>query len=265
MTKRKILKMNFNCCGGILLSLACCLLLFGCGTGGSFVAPTQYPLATPHHPAWPNPSANNPPPSNTDPDVEDSDGPPAPVPGDPFMDEVTSFQAGPYAGYGQADFPEIVLGGPQGKGCCLGGTDVLSLGVGGIITLKSDTAVLDGPGPDFIVFENAFWAGANPQTPYAELGRVSVSQNNQQFFSFPCETNNPTELFPGCAGVSPVLANVLTNAIDPTDPEAAGGDAFDLADLDLDWVLYIRIEALSQGGGGDTAGFDLDAIAIVYQ
>jgi hypothetical protein len=181
------------------------------------------------------------------------------------MDVVTSFLPGPHAGFGQADFPEIVLDGPQGMGSLLGGTDVLSLGTGGIIILKSQTPILDGPGLDFIVFENPFWVGGNPQTPYAELGEVSVSQNGTQFFPFPCEEANVADLFPGCAGVTPVYANGVTNNIDPTDPDVAGGDGFDLGDLGLDWILYVKLQDLGGGGSGDTAGFDLDAIAIVHQ
>ncbi len=61
------------------------------------------------------------------------------------------------------------------------------------------------------------------------------------------------------------------NAIDPTDPAAAGGDAFDLADLGLTRARYVRLLDVGVtyygartwcGGGG--GGFDLDAIAVVH-
>jgi hypothetical protein len=188
------------------------------------------------------------------------------VDSDPYLDAVTRFTPGPFAGFGSDQFPQIVLGPPQGSGETQGGFHVLSLGVGGEIVLQSTTPILNGPGPDFIVFENAFFVGGNPQNPFAEPGEVAVSQDGNRFISFPCEWENAREFFPGCAGVLPVLANPLTNGIDPTDPEAAGGDAFDLETVGLGWAEWIRIRDRSQAkGGGVSAGFDLDAIAIVHQ
>lgn len=181
------------------------------------------------------------------------------------MDELVDFSPGPNAGFGSENLPQIVLGGPQGKGGFQGGNHVLSLGTGGTILLKSDTPILDGPGVDFLVFENAFWIGGNPEATFAELGEVSVSQDGQTFFTFPCEEANEAESFPGCAGATPVFANVETNTVDPTDPDTAGGDGFDLADLDLSWIRYIRIHDLSESGSGNSAGFDLDAIGIIFQ
>ncbi len=209
-----------------------------------------------------------PPPDNKpqDPEPEPTEDPiPDPVPSDPFMDEVHNFDPGPNAGFGSSGFPDIVLGGPQGKGPNQGGFHVLSLGVGGSIILKSETPILNGPGEDFIVFENVFNIGGNPETPFVELAEVSVSQDGINFLSFACEQDNADEFFPGCAGVSPVLANVLTNTLEPTDPEEAGGDAFDLESLNLYWIKYVKIQDLSNTGGGNSAGFDLDAIAIVHQ
>jgi hypothetical protein len=147
----------------------------------------------------------------------------------------------------------------------MGSFDVLSLGVGGIIVLKSDTPILDGPGVDFIVFENAFYVDGDPKAPFAEPGEVSVSQDGERFFVFPCAKNDRADGYPGCAGVHPVFANSETNHIDPTDPATAGGDDFDLQKLGLKWARYIRIRDLSESGSGDSAGFDLDAISIVHQ
>ncbi len=189
---------------------------------------------------------------------------PDPVPSDPFMDEVVEFLPGPHAGFGGSDFPNIVLGGPQGQGLNQGGFDVLSLGAGGSIVLKSDSPIMDGPGPDFIVFENPFQIGGNPNAVFVELGEISVSQNGVEFFTYSCDFEDRVGGFSGCAGHTPVLANVLTNSIDPTDPESAGGDAFDLEDLGLPWVRYVRIQDLSDSGSGTNAGFDLDAVAIVH-
>ena len=78
--------------------------------------------------------------------------------GDPFADVVVSYDPGEGAGFGQEDFPSIVLGPPMGGGENAGSLDVLSLGENGSIILEmTDGAIVDGPGADFIVFENPFW------------------------------------------------------------------------------------------------------------
>ena len=43
-----------------------------------------------------------------------------------------------------------------------------------------------------------------------------------------------------------------------------GGDAFDLADLELESVRYVRIRDLSESGRGMAAGFDLDAVGVIH-
>jgi hypothetical protein len=204
-----------------------------------------------------NPSENSEPPSS-------SHQPPS-IASDPFMDEVVSFKPGPHAGFGADRIPDVVLGPPQGGGLLAGGTDVLSLGIGGEIVLKSDTPILNGAGVDFIVFENPFYAFGNSNNPFVEPAEVAVSQDGINFVSFSCDPENRDDLYPGCAGVHPVLANSETNNIDPTDPVVAGGDDFDLSTVGLDWALYIRIRDLSTSGTGTNSGFDLDAVSIVNQ
>lgn len=193
------------------------------------------------------------------------DQPPS-VDSDPYMDQIVSYQAGAGAGFGQASLPGIVLGPPHGNGAAMGGLDVLSLGRGGQIILRSTTPILNGPGADLIVFENAFYAAGNPMNPFSEPGQVSLSQDGTTFYDFPCDAANAAAHFPGCAGVHPTLANPSSNAIDPTDPTVAGGDAFDMELLHLDWAIYVKITDRGAGGAaGPSAGFDLDAVSIVYQ
>lgn len=157
--------------------------------------------------------------------------------------------------------PEVVLGPPRGT------MDTVSLGCGGQLTLGFvDPGIVDGPGPDFIVFENPF-----PGFP--EPARVEVSQDGCTFLPFPCD---PVTL-EGCAGITPVLAN-QSNDIDPSDPTQAGGDAFDLEDLGLDQVRFVRVIDVSaqhwapQGldycdpapmAGNGKGGTDLDTIVAV--
>ncbi|MEO1338440.1 MAG: cell surface protein, partial [Myxococcota bacterium] len=92
----------------------------------------------------------------------------------PYATEVVSFEPGPGAGFGQAGLPEVVLGPPMGLGVGAGSIDVLSLGVGGSIVLGFAAPIIDGPGPDFVVFENPFFIGGASDALFAELGRVSV-------------------------------------------------------------------------------------------
>lgn len=194
-------------------------------------------------------------------EIEGQDWPDLPPDADPFADRVVLFEPGYGAGFGQDRMPDIVLGGPRGAGASAGGLDVVSLGRFGVIELAlDDWIVRDGPGPDFIVFENPF-------PGWVEPGLVEVSDDGEIWHAFPCDLDDHEGLYPGCAGVEPVLANVETNDIDPTDPSVAGGDAFDLADLGLEQIRYVRITDGGVGPDwsyeGGAGGFDLDALAIV--
>jgi hypothetical protein len=192
----------------------------------------------------------------------------APAAASTFAGEVVSFQQGIGGGFNAELLPDIVLGPPHGAGATQGSLHVLSLGHGGVITLRfTDSVICDGPGPDLIVFENAFHAGEPSGPVFVEAGIVAVSQDGVTFFEFPYDVDT----YAGLAGKGPVLSNP-ENGIDPCDAEAAGGDAFDLADLGLEWVAYVRV---TDGGddipdpgnrlpGGTVSGFDLDAIAAVH-
>ena len=175
---------------------------------------------------------------------------------DPFADEVVAFEPGPDAGFGSEEFPNIVLGPPNGGGAGGGSLDVLSLGEEGSIVLAfNDLGLVDGPGADLLVFENPF-AG------WLETAFVEVSADGETWVGWPCDPENVEEDFPGCAGVASVHATAEF-LIDPTDPAQAGGDAFDLADLGMDAARFVRITDSGFNAfayGGTTGGFDLDAI-----
>lgn len=183
---------------------------------------------------------------------------------DPFVDRIVAFKPGEGAGYGQDLQPKIVLGPPKGGGMLAPSDDVLSLGKGGQITLEFvDNEVVDGPGPDLLVFENAFLRapGDDPSNGFFELARVEVSMDGKEWKEFPFDQVTRK----GCAGHHPVLAHPGENDISPTDPEKAGGDPFDLKDVGLKVVRFIRITDLDNANGENgTAGFDLDAVAAVH-
>jgi hypothetical protein len=178
-----------------------------------------------------------------------------------FIVRLVSFEPGPGAGYGQDNLPDIILGPPRGGGEHQGSTHVVSLGTEGVIVVEMGMDIVDGPGPDLIVFENPFVVGGGT---FAEPGHVAVSMDGEDFVEHPCDAEDAPD-FPGCAGLNPVYANELTNDIDPTDPEVAGGDAFDLADFGVSRARFVRIRdgGRVSGLGGDSEGFDLDAIAVV--
>jgi hypothetical protein len=181
-----------------------------------------------------------------------------------FISEVLWFHPGPGAGHGQDQMPAIVEGPPVGGGVKKGSLDVLSLGRGGEIAFAFGSDIVDGDGPDFVIFENAFdytLPGGSDASVFAELGEVSVSQDGETWTTFPCQSR--TSPFTGCAGWNPVLSSP-ENGIDPLDPAKAGGDPFDLADVGLDRARYVKIRDISDYGGGDSAGFDLDAAAVIH-
>jgi len=216
--------------------------------------------------------------------------------GDPYADAVESYAIGSAGGFGLADLDAVVLGPPHGAGMLAGGLDVFSLGIDGEIVLRfTDNVIVDGPGVDFTVFENPFF---QPQdsgfgtvvlgTLFSEAGEVSVSQDGVGWFTFACANSALDHpLYPGCAGVYPVLADGETDARHPSVPtpgpsvaellgqdvesvmvpEGSGGDSFDLGDVGLAWARYVRIRAADHvvgPYGSDNAGFDLDAIAAVH-
>ena len=183
-------------------------------------------------------------------------------PSDPYADEVVSFTPGDGAGFGQDRFPAVVLGPPVGVGPDNGSLDVLSLGREGSITLRfTDVGVVDGPGVDLLVFENAF---AQPGGGiFSETGVVEVSEDGTTWHAFPCAARDADAGYPGCAGVRTVQANPA-NGVSATDPAVAGGDGFDLSTVGLSRARYIRItDSGANGYGGTSGGFDLDAVAVV--
>lgn len=216
--------------------------------------------------------------------------------GDPYADALTSYQVGQFGGFPAPSFlPGIVLGPPRGSGLLQGGFDVFSLGLGGQMVLRfTNNVIVDGPGVDFTVFENAFLA-ENPATltierPYADPGIVGVSQDGVVWHEFPCQlvTSIPARVFyPGCAGVYPVLSHadqpskphasipsevpigdlIGLSSEPPPNPGGAGGDSFDLADVGLGWARYVRIRdpnhLTGDPFGPTNAGFDVDAVAAV--
>jgi hypothetical protein len=190
-----------------------------------------------------------------------------------FVTEVVSFHQGTCAGYGADSLPCVVEGPPVGLGDTEGSTDVVSLGGGGSIVVGfAPNAIVDGPGVDFVVFENAFFYGDGER--YAEPGEVAVSDDGVHWTAFPCTDTTQAEPDGGwgstqCGGINPVYSNP-DNDISPFDLEHAGGDQYDLADIGVKHARYVRIRSIvasepcpDSGTRSIKNGFDLDAIAII--
>lgn len=184
---------------------------------------------------------------------------------DHFVMRVVSFTPGPCAGFGQEQMPDVIRGAPRGGGALRGSLDVVSLGVEGEIVVSFEpNAIVDGEGADFIVFENVFFAQGDESKPVAEVGEVSASEDGETWKTFPC--SGPTPPYGTCAGWHPSYSS-WENEISPRDPSVAGGEAFDLALIGLSKARFVRIRDKSGAvceNGINTAGFDLDAVAIVH-
>ncbi len=175
---------------------------------------------------------------------------------EPFVVDVVSFAPGDGAGFGADALPEILFGASTSDPDGGGTLDVVSLGNGGSITVEVGCAIVDGDGVDFVVHENVF-AVRNSPTLNTEAGLVAVSADGERFVGWDCDgVVGSDDGVDGCAGM------------------AAGGDGFDLATLAgkdgeerVDVARFVRITDRGDQaccGGGDKAGFDLDAVSVVH-
>jgi hypothetical protein len=106
-----------------------------------------------------------------------------------------------------------------------------------VILRWSGRRVTNGPGTDFVVFENGFARGDGDV--FLDAVIVYVSRDGQTWVPFPHDYQHSDEsvfvpdpsLWPGFAGLQPVLFHEEDHRVDPFDPQAAGGDPFDLSDL----------------------------------
>lgn len=227
---------------------------------------------------------------------------PTPAPAQAFPDRVADFTPGVNAGFGQEFFPDNVLGPPEGtlnpQVPNDNPQDILSLGTGGTITFEFNThRVIDLPGPDFTVFENPVQPINFPEQSFVDSAIVSVSADGETWHTFPVDmvSSAPATIalksnYIGFAGVQPTYSSTA-NGISPFDPTVSGGDQFDLADLGIPAIRFIKItdtgdarhlpttdidgDVIYDYGNlidpdptrpalGIAAGFDIDAIAAIH-
>jgi len=180
------------------------------------------------------------------------------------FDTVHSFVpgSGQRTGQGPTFFPRNILTGPSPSARAdVPSTDpreICSLGLGGSITLGLRSKVIvDGPGADVTIFENAFYY--NGGKIFAEPARIELSADGITWKQVPFDSLT----LQGLAGVSPTL--------DPnaTSPATSGGTHIDLAIAGIDSVRWIRLTDVTQIVLSNRSspfydptlsGFDLDVI-----
>ena len=187
-----------------------------------------------------------------------------------FRDVSEEFQG--YASYG---VPENAMGTAEGDG-----TTIVSLGDSGIATLTFPGVIINGPGPDFAIFENGF------ADNYMELGHVEVSSNGLDFYRFPSVSETPIDVqitnftFGDCRYVHNLAGKYRQGFGTPFDLE----DLAHILNLDVNHITHVRIidvvgsintlYATYDGLGNiindpfstpwESSGFDLDAVGVIH-
>jgi hypothetical protein len=142
----------------------------------------------------------------------------------------------------------------------LSATDIAEGVAPGSLTLDFDTPIADGPGPDFVVFGNAFsLRGRNTQV-FSKLAYVEVSSDGVNFARFPSVDLNPK---PAGSTWSYMVSNpqLIYNLFGKAENGygVSWGVPFDLAQLrqlplvvagllDLQNVRYVRLVAVVGNG-----------------
>lgn len=169
---------------------------------------------------------------------------------------------GQRTGQGATFFPRNVLSGPSAAARAdVPSTDpreICSLGLGGSITLGlKSKVVLNGPGIDLTIFENAFFYGNG--RVFAEPATIELSNDGVTWRMIPFDSTS----LQGLAGVSPTLD---PHALSPT---TSGGTHVDLSVVGIDSVRWIRLTDVSRIVLSNPkspfydptlSGFDLDVV-----
>ncbi|MCA9494246.1 MAG: hypothetical protein KC621_30175 [Myxococcales bacterium] len=135
----------------------------------------------------------------------------------------------------------LATNGVRGGGRWSGGTDVFTIGDDELI-LGVDEPLFDGEDDDLVVFENPFDVRGSPSR-FMDPAVVEVSADCDRFVPFPhaylaadATIYEPDPaLWQGFAGVATVGLDEDEGDASPFD-EGAGGDRFDLADIDDDEI-----------------------------
>jgi hypothetical protein len=164
---------------------------------------------------------------------------------------------------------------------------IVSLGDSGVAVLSFENYIVNGPGPDFAVFENGFANPANPEEAFLELAFVEVSSDGVNYFRFPSASLTQADTQIAAAGIY-MNAGKLNNL---AGKYISGyGTPFDLQELagttglDLNHIINVRLIDVVGSVGAHanydnsghkindpyptpfpTGGFDLDAVGVINQ
>lgn len=179
----------------------------------------------------------------------------------PWASSVFDYQFGTSQTVGQSPdvFPANVLGpvtAPVGPTVpAVSPEQVVSLGKSGFVVLGFEAPIINGPGADFTVFENAFIIQSGGV--FEEWLRVAVSPDGVNWFTFPYDSLTGA----GLAGRTPTGA-AGSNFGDTTQ---SGGDFFDLALLGLDTVQFVRLSDATDLQPPDRLSAEVDAVRALHQ
>lgn len=184
----------------------------------------------------------------------------------------------PSLGYTSAGDSSLALGAPD--------HNIVSLGDNGVATLTFPHPIIDGPGPDFAVFENGFLNTANDSEAFLELAFVEVSSDGVNYFRFPATslTQHNVQIGNGNYINACNLNNLAGKYI------GMYGTPFDLSELagtpglDVNNVTHVRLVDVVGSIGAHASldhlgniindpyptaffscGFDLDAVGVINQ
>lgn len=176
---------------------------------------------------------------------------------------------------------ETYVPGPAGNG-------IVSLGDGGNATITFHKPLRNGPGPDFVVFENGFIDQTlKPGTAFLELAFVEVSSDGENFVRFESQSNIDTsaqlQSFEGinASQIHNLAGKYIANYGTPFDLEELANNSL----VNINAVTHIRIVDVvgsitpafaSRDGIGQivndpwptpfaSSGFDLDAVGVIHQ
>ena len=162
----------------------------------------------------------------------------------------------------------------------------VSLGDSGMAILRFPSPIVDGPGPDFAVFENGFIDNADSNFAYLELAFVEVSSDGINFFRFPACSYTPdtaqisNTTFMDCRFINNLAGKYIGGFGTPFDLAELAG----IPGLDIQNIIMVRlvdvIGNITEPSSVDTgnrkindpyptpfpsSGFDLDAVGVLHQ
>ena len=190
-----------------------------------------------------------------------------------WASEVVTYERGEEVWDEWAD-PSRALGRAEGNS-----SDIVSLGEGGSLTLSFDTPIDDGPGPDFVVFENGF------SDTFLEFAFVEVSSDGETFSRFDSASlhDEPVDRFGGTdpGGVGGLPGRYRQGWGTPLDlATLRQTPAVRTGRLDLRRITQVRlVDVVGDGSSTDSfgrpiydptpvyesAGFDVDAVGVINQ